>query len=592
MSQTTRDSYQDTKNYVELTFQYRKDVLDSEMNELQKIWRSQLYKGNQAFLNSSHVIANSDGGRVTSDGVTANQIIIKAGFLVANGYAVYIATDITVTGLTTPGANREDNVYMSISETEVTSAVDAAIMVAKLGETTVRKQMSVAFTVDQGSASPPASGVAPYLGGTQYVLLAHISRANGVAVIPTTAFIDYRSRSLPTLMAQDRNVSIRSFGISWDGTTLSISSFTLQWPNETNKVAATGITVTPADGNAIGWLSAGFQDRLRRKFLNDVNYGSTYPANTQDNMGSLAAFSAVTAIADSQFSHGVFVIGVRSGTQIFLRDGSVLNAGDYMHQWGQPGGLVAAAESTTAPQMQYRTYNSKQKATIDHLGYRGGALSEWEEHWRPSTLADWTASSSSVTKTGTDPTSTFPQRYMAFGAPGAGVTFSNGYIVPSFTAYMSTDSVITMEGIVQTTSGYATAVGDHFGWGFQFSHAGAFDYYMIFRWINGTTNMQFSTIGSSTVDTDTGLAFTNTTNYRLRIEITGTNNNSVGGFQAKGYANGNLVATQNFANIPADLLRPCLAAKNAVNTSGIASPCLLVGRIRHQFNHLLTPDRL
>ncbi len=602
MAQTTRDSFQDTANYTEVTFQYRKDVLDSELNELQKIWRSQLYKGYQSLLGGAHVIANGTGGLVSTDGVTANTIQIGAGFLIADGYAVYIGSTITVAGLTTPGSSQLVNVWMGISETEVNSSVDSVIAVAKLGETTVRKKISTTFFVDQGGVTPPSSSAAPYLGGTQWVLLAEIQRQAATAIINPLLVVDLRSRSVAATMAQDRNLIITAGGISWDGTTLVLNNLKVRLPNEANvfDFSSAPISITPADGQAFGWLATVQGNKFRRNLVGTVSTGSG-PGGTSDLLTPVANLSALTQVA-AQFAHSILVLGTRIGTQIVFRDGTVMNVGDYVHSWGSSGGYQAVAESNVGtvagalqPLQQYRAYNGKMHATIDHLGFRGGQLSEVMVDWNKNgagVMPDgWTATvGTSSVATCLDPSATFTQRYLAMqlGNPAA---FTNVLVQPNALHFLTNDSVVVLEHMVQPPATLQVSASDSAEFGILFSNAGANNSKIRFFYNSTNTDWRCQVVsaGAVTQDTASGVTVVASTTARLRLEIVGSNNSSAaaGTFTARFFINGVLVKTLTWTAPAADKIWPYVGC---ASTTGNTIYVWIVGRMRFQFNHLLTAD--
>lgn len=391
MANTTRDSFSDTAGYTEVTFQRGEDVLDSELNELQKIQRSDRVKQLTTLQGSYHCHSNDNGGRVTADGVASNTLTIKAGTLVAAGYVVQFAADVVKTGLATPGADSVTDVWLLVFESEISSATDPNIAVTKLGETTVRQKVTATLSYAVATGFNTASTISsvansdatpPYLGGAgKYVHLARVYRANGVAVITQATIVDMRGRSLGAEAAQDRNVMVRGSAISWNGTTLSFGTIVVRVPGETGFFNGATLSVAPADGNAVGWLATTEGNRFRRRFDGlTTDNGAISDGNT-DNLLTLVAFNALP-VADSQFAHNMFVLAVRDGTQIILRDGTVMNSGDYLHAWGQQGGVQATAEADVNPLLQFRSSNGKMRTLIDHSGYRMGQVTEIDENWR------------------------------------------------------------------------------------------------------------------------------------------------------------------------------------------------------------------
>jgi hypothetical protein len=343
VANTTRDSFSDTAGYTEVTFQRGEDVLDSELNEMQKIARSERVKQLTTLQGSYHCYSNDNGGRVTADGVASNTLTIKAGILVAAGYVVQIAADIVRTGLITPGADSVTDVWLLVFESEVNSATDSNIAVSKLGETTVRQKVNAFITTASvngfNSASTISSAVdssatPSYLGGGgKYVHLARVYRPSGVAVITQASIVDYRGRSLAAQAAQDRNLMVRGTTVAWNGTTLSFATLVVRVPGETGFFSGTSLSIIPANGDAMGWLATKEGNRFRRRFDGRTIVNGATADGSIDVLTAVAPFGTLN-FADSQFAHNLLVIAIRDGTQIILRNGKVMNSGDSLALWG------------------------------------------------------------------------------------------------------------------------------------------------------------------------------------------------------------------------------------------------------------------
>lgn len=388
MADVTRNSFQDGKNYENVEYQRGKDVLDAELNENARIHRSRRTQLTRAALGDA-VYASDTGGLVTSDDATANKLTVKAGYVVARGYTINIAADQAITGLTTPVADRTDDVYLKLQEVEVSSAVDPFIKVDALGETSVRKQLKFSFVVDEGGAAPPVDTAGElYAGGIKYIRLARVYRQAGVAIVNHQWIVDFRSRSLPQQLAQDRNRIYAASDVHWDGATITFGSMQIY---EMGQATYFDISTNfaPANGECFGWLSATAADRMRRSFGAGIVSisGAAAPASGTKDVLTKAAFSAVAAV-DSTNADGVFVLGMRVNNQIILRNGVVLNPGDRIQSFGQQNSVAPSSETTYAPLLIGRDYAFHGRTHIDHNGYRMGQVSEKDEHWIVSTRTE------------------------------------------------------------------------------------------------------------------------------------------------------------------------------------------------------------
>lgn len=213
--------------------------------------------------------------------------------------------------------------------------------------------------------------------------------------------------------------------------------------------------------------------------------------------------------------------------------------------------------------------------------------SEWDEHWRTAgsnTVGSstnlppgWTSSGSSSSGQLTDPLSTFVQRHIIFNVSGAGGAYT---LTPEFTNYVDDNANVVFETTIQTSSTLISSPASY-DVGLQFSHAGGNDYFVVFSAISGAGNWRARSIGSSTINTDTGIALATSTTVRFRIELTGSavNGQSAGTFRARYYINGALVATNNFTTPGADKIRPYAKASAVGTDNGMR-----LGRIRYQLN--------
>lgn len=256
--------------------------------------------------------------------------------------------------------------------------------------------------------------------------------------------------------------------------------------------------------------------------------------------------------------------------------------------------LATALESTPTALLAFRDWKGQNRTTIDHLGYRGGQVTEYEEHWKiagTGAQSGWTYTVATAgTATSNDPTATFRQRFLTLLA-GAGVT--NAITCNTeYLGFMDNDSEIVFECTVQT--GAISSTSDDFRIGLQFAGNGGNDF-AFFNYANGTANWQAMVLVNNSFagggKIDSGVAVAANTLYRFRVECLGSNNTSqaAGTFQYKFYINGTLVATRNQSTLVTNKWRPYLRATNLLGTT--MDP-FNVGRIRTCFNHVLSSDSI
>jgi len=193
-----------------------------------------------------------------------------------------------------------------------------------------------------------------------------------------------------------------------------------------------------------------------------------------------------------------------------------------------------------------------------------------------------------------DPASGFPQRGVKLVSTAVSATGGASQLVP--TAYetrMDADLAYAMEFTIKTgtiTDGSAHRI---FQIGVQNNNGGSANRFVWLYSDNTFANWQLRVVGSSTTDTDTGVAIAATTVYRCKLEIYGANTSSAGAsnYRIRLYINGALVANVTNANLPAgDMIRPYLKA--AINGTTGGPYDVTIGRVRRVWNHLLTPDAI
>jgi len=180
MADVTQNTFDESKKYDKVTFQRGRNVLDSELNELQDNARVMLYRQMQALFGSTELSVKSAVSFAVTGGT--NQITVAAGVGSAYGYIISQTGSVNVSGLTTPGGARTDCVWLSISESEIDSVADTTIATAALGETTRRAKLVIGWGVTENSLTTPASTGEPWAGGTVYIRVALLSRTASATV--------------------------------------------------------------------------------------------------------------------------------------------------------------------------------------------------------------------------------------------------------------------------------------------------------------------------------------------------------------------------------------------------------------------------
>lgn len=167
MADITRNSFNSTNGYKGVIIQAERPLTDADLNEAQDILANESASTLRAMLGAP------DGSTTTGtvpafvmdpdDCVaklnTSGGITISTGDLIVNGYRLTIASEIQTQALpvpvtiTTSPSAQFGWIYAEIQLTEVTSGDDPSIAFPFLGETAVRKKLTVTFKKATSSAS-------------------------------------------------------------------------------------------------------------------------------------------------------------------------------------------------------------------------------------------------------------------------------------------------------------------------------------------------------------------------------------------------------------------------------------------------------
>lgn len=189
----SRVSYDPTKNYQEIQFNQDVSLLDSELNELQKIIRGNIEEMRRVMVGAAcagdewRVVANSN----------VNSITVKAGTFFHFGAILENHQDTTVAFLSTPTLNRTDVVFVEYYQTLVDSTQDPNILDPQVGmETTQRFQMVYNIRVAEGSTVPTPTA------GRNYFRIATLQRQAGNPSITEAMISDDRTHTMQTYMVR------------------------------------------------------------------------------------------------------------------------------------------------------------------------------------------------------------------------------------------------------------------------------------------------------------------------------------------------------------------------------------------------------
>ncbi|HEY8704326.1 MAG TPA: hypothetical protein VIL98_06205 [Gaiellaceae bacterium] len=189
MGNFSRNTFNQSKNYVAVRLEQGVPLVDADWNELEDVTRFEIYEALRAAATN---VASRGGLDLTPNG--ANDLNLSAGRAVIDGRpvrlwnpmsysgqryanAVTAAADgvLQATPLTQPGGNRTDCVYLDHFEREVTSAEDANLINGAIGlETSTRLKRELVLRVLQGSTTPPVPAV-----GHAHLAIALINRTAG-----------------------------------------------------------------------------------------------------------------------------------------------------------------------------------------------------------------------------------------------------------------------------------------------------------------------------------------------------------------------------------------------------------------------------
>ena len=347
MADITQDTFDEDNLRTKVVFQKARDVPDFELNELQDLLRIANYRWGLHNGGTGLGIHDAASLKVTGTGAN-NDVTVASGAIFVDGYYIPVTGGLLSTlgaTLVTSGSDQYDYVYLEITEAEVDSAVDATMAVAALGETAIRRRLTVTFKVSAGSTPPASSGTLLSAGGTKRYPLAKIFRDNGVAAIGADDVQDIRTLTGPAFSTAMDNVTFRlkdSGDVSWTESTSTLLIRDGSAPSNLDR----GLEIGLDDGIAVingSWtLSDGQVLRWKPKFFHtsgDLHVPGVAVGVATDGQDD----DEIAVVNDDALVEGDLVIAVRRGADIILNKGTTLigngASGDSVDHWNKPGVL-------------------------------------------------------------------------------------------------------------------------------------------------------------------------------------------------------------------------------------------------------------
>jgi len=193
----SRESFDISKGYLEVQFNQDVPLLDSELNEAQKIIRSSIEDTRRAGFGTAYA---GDEWRVVVSPDT-NSIVVKKGTFFHNGYAVRLLQDVTIGFLTTPVTDRVDTVFCEYYFGTVDATLDSDMLDPAVGlETSQRIKLFFSIRVGEGVAFPVPQG------NRFYFQLATLRREAANPNITESMIVDDRYRTVHTYVVNGAEV--------------------------------------------------------------------------------------------------------------------------------------------------------------------------------------------------------------------------------------------------------------------------------------------------------------------------------------------------------------------------------------------------
>jgi hypothetical protein len=193
----SRESFNISKGYVEVQFNQDVPLLDSELNEAQKIMRAALEDTRRAGLGTS---VSGDEWRVVVSPDT-NSVVIKKGTFFHRGNAIRLLQDVTIGFLTTPVTARTDTVFCEYNFSTIDATLDPDILDPAVGlETSQRVKLEFVIRVGEGVPFPIP------LSTRQYFQLATLKREAANPSVTDSMITDDRYKTTHTYVINGAEV--------------------------------------------------------------------------------------------------------------------------------------------------------------------------------------------------------------------------------------------------------------------------------------------------------------------------------------------------------------------------------------------------
>lgn len=184
MNNTSRDSFEPSKNYEKVIFSQQRAVIDFELNELQDRLRYNQTSSNRLFFGDGPV-----GDAFLVEAVSGqNKVTVRPGSLLHQGSIVSLTETITI-NLSVPVGARNDLIYLEWWLEEVDSDDDPDLkLTPSTPETATRLKLIVEPKVAEGGS------IGSLLSGRNFFHLANVARSAGETSVDSNSITDLRVR--------------------------------------------------------------------------------------------------------------------------------------------------------------------------------------------------------------------------------------------------------------------------------------------------------------------------------------------------------------------------------------------------------------
>lgn len=361
MAELSVDFTNDQSRYEMVLFQRGKDVLDGELNEIGRLCRVPRYRlGVLRENNTGAAVSRAgypvvSGLQITGTGsgeVTLQPISGQRALIAFRGYVIELTGTVVLSGMTdpTPAGGETYQVYMTLTETEISAAADPTIKVDALGETARRIRVTAAFALSAAntdSAGAANTAAEPWEGGVKACILAEVRLPATTTGNPPAAtifpkwqlpadFKEFVARNIIMTHGSDSAVVPK---FVWDSSAseLTVENVALVVPGNMAEGGATvqraemnftGGTVIslPNEGDALVVEIMRPRDQAESALSSTIDYALS-PSESQLQAYVESYTNYVEGVVDPANDDGFFdrfVIAVRgNNNDLYLRDGTL-----------------------------------------------------------------------------------------------------------------------------------------------------------------------------------------------------------------------------------------------------------------------------